>query len=111
MKRIAIPLIALCVALACACVLLLQPLRLISEDRTRLTLHVGKTVPLVAIAEVAGGYRCYINDAEYFWLSASECTLEGGEPLRVVFHLQGPTTIYRRVVSCSTPFLIWRRQD
>lgn len=98
MKHVVIPLIAFCLALACACVLLLQPLQLVGEDSTRFTFHVGKTIPIIAIAELAGGYRCYVNETEYFWLSASECTQEEGEPLRVVFHLREPATIYRRAV-------------
>lgn len=95
MKKFAIPFILLCIAFACACVFLLQPLRLVSEDSTRLSVHVGKTVPLVGIAELAGGYRCYVSDEEYFWLSASDCVQEVGEPLRVTFHVNDLATIYR----------------
>ena len=95
MKKVILPFLLFCIALACACVLLLQPLRLVSEDSTRLVMHVGKTVPLVAIAEFAGGYRCYVNDEEYFWVSISDCIQEYGGPLRATFQLRGPITIYR----------------
>lgn len=84
-----------CVALTCLCLLVLQPLRLVSEDNTRLTIRFGKTVPIIAIAELAGGYRCYVSDEEYFWLSSADCTQTTGEPLRVVFSLRDPAIIYR----------------
>lgn len=95
MKRFVIPFVLLCVAFACACVFLLQPLRLVSGSSTRLTVHLGKTVELVGIAELAGGYRCYVNEDEYFWLSSSDCVQEVGSPLRVTFHINDPATIYR----------------
>lgn len=53
MKKIVIPFLLFCVAFACACVLLLQPLQLVRDGSTRLTVHVGKTVPLAGIAELA----------------------------------------------------------
>ena len=52
MKKIVIPFLLFCVAFACACVLLLQPLQLVRDGSTRLTVHVGKTVPLAGIAEL-----------------------------------------------------------
>ena len=60
MKRFVIPFILLCVAFACACVFLLQPLRLVSGSSTRLTVHLGKTVELVGIAELAA----YVTDTK-----------------------------------------------
>lgn len=63
MKKIVIPFLLFCVAFACACVLLLQPMQLVRDGSTRLTVHVGKTVPLVGIAELAGGYRCYVSES------------------------------------------------
>lgn len=81
--------------LVMVCVLLLQPLTLIGENYTRMTLHVGKTVEVVAIAEAAGGYRCYINDSEYFWVSSSECIQKPGDQLCVKFSIAKPTIIYR----------------
>ena len=54
MKKIVIPFLLFCVAFACACVLLLQPMQLVRDGSTRLTVHVGKTVLLVGIAELAG---------------------------------------------------------
>ena len=89
MKKIVIPFLLFCVAFACACVLLLQPLQLVRDGSTRLTVHVGKTVPLVGIAELAGGYRCYVSEDEYFWVSSV------GDTLQVEFKLRGPVTIYR----------------
>ena len=79
MKKIVIPFLLFCVAFACACVLLLQPLQLVRDGSTRLTVHVGKTVPLAGIAELAGGYRCYVSE----------------DTLQVEFKLRGPVTIYR----------------
>ena len=95
MKKIAIPFVLACIIFAIVCVVFLQPLRLVSADSTRITIHVGKTVPLVGIAELAGGYRCYVNEDEYFWLSAADCVQEVGEPMRATFHLREPVTIYR----------------
>lgn len=95
MKQIVVPVILFCIAFACACVLLLQPLQLVKDGSTRLTVHVGKTVPLVGIAELAGGYRCYVSEDEYFWVSSEECQQATGDKLEVEFKLSGPITIYR----------------
>ena len=95
MKKIVIPFLLLCVAFACACVLLLQPMQLVRDGSTRLTVHVGKTVPLVGIAELAGGYRCYVSEDEYFWVSSEDCQQVVGDTLQVEFKLRGPVTIYR----------------
>lgn len=96
MKKVCHVIVALLIILACISVAFLQPLRLVSGTRTRIAIHFGKSVPLEAIADVAGGYRCYVNDEEYFWLSDSECAEETGEPMRVVFQLNKPPTLYRR---------------
>jgi len=84
-----------CLLLVLLAVTFLQPLQLISSDRVRTTIRIGKTVPLTAIAEVAGGYRCYINDTEYFWLSTDECKQAVGEPSRVKFLVGRPAILYR----------------
>ena len=95
MKKIVAPLVLLLIAFACVCVLFLQPLRLIRDDSTRITLHPGKNVPLYAVMDMAGGYRCYVNEDEYFWLSSDECTQEFGDSLSVHFSLNEPATLYR----------------
>lgn len=82
------------VLLLCLAILFLQPLRLISADSTRLTFHVGKTIPVTAIAEVAGGYRCYVNETEYFWVSAGDSEKHTGDEISVEFRLQKPVIIY-----------------
>ena len=75
--------------------LVVQPVTLIGTKSTRLMLHIGKTVPLVGIAEVAGGYRCYVNSDEYFWLSASKCIQAEGDITCVVFRINELPILYR----------------
>lgn len=95
MKKGILALPALLIALVCVCVLVLQPLHITNSESTRFVVHIGKTVPLHAIAEVAGGYRCYLTDTEYFWISAQSCEQKVGEPLRAQFRLDKPTILYR----------------
>jgi len=52
-------------------------------------------VPLAGIAELAGGYRCYVSKDEYFWVSSEDCQQVVGDTLQVEFKLRGPVTIYR----------------
>jgi len=95
-RKLILPGIALLVALVAASILLLQPLSLVSQTHTRLSIHFGKTVSLIGIAEQAGGYRCYVNDSEYFWLSSEDCVQEEGEKLEVKFQLLDAAILYRR---------------
>lgn len=98
MKKFIIPGIMLLVALLCAGVLFLQPLELVNHDQARLSIHFGKTVPIQGIAEAGGGYRCYVSEDEYFWVSSNDCEVRYGGPLRVAFSLTKPTIIYRSEV-------------
>jgi hypothetical protein len=73
----------------------LQPLWLVSAESFRFTIHLGKSVPLQSVAEVAGGYKCYVNDREYFFVSTDKCELVDEKPLRAKFSLGRPIFIYR----------------
>lgn len=82
----------------CLCALILQPITLVGAEETRIVVHVGKTVPLEALVETAGGYKCYVSETEYFWLSDAESSVEYSDQLAVRFKLWRPATIYRRNV-------------
>lgn len=92
MKKAIIPTF---IVLACFAVLFLQPVRLISEDSTRIHLHIGKTIPLVTISDVAGGHRCYVDEDSYFWLSNDECVVKNSNRMAAKFQLRDLTILYR----------------
>ena len=92
MKKTIIPILGL---LLCLSILFLQPVHLIGESGIRLHMHVGKTIPLVAISEVAGGDRCYIDNTSYFWLSNNECTVVDSDRMAAKFQLRDITILYR----------------
>lgn len=74
----------------------IQPLHLISKDSLRCSIHLGKKVPVVRIIETNGGYECYVNNEEYFWLSAGSVVTKHGDKQSVKFHLGKKTVIERK---------------
>lgn len=73
-----------------------QPLHLISKGSLRYSIHIGKRVPVVRIVETNGGYECYVNNDEYFWLSAGSVITKQGDTQSVVFHLGKKAVIERK---------------
>lgn len=82
----------------CLYAFLLQPITLVGAEETRVVVKLGRTVPLEALVETAGGYKCYVSETEYFWLSDDECSVEYSDQLAVRFKPFRPATIYRRNV-------------
>lgn len=67
---------------------LLHPVTLIGSDTTRETILFGLSTKLEGVMEMSGGYRCYVNDSEYFWLPSEECEQTVGEsPLAIHWRL------------------------
>lgn len=75
---------------------IVQPLALISSNSIRYSIHIGKTVPLQSVKEMAGGYRCYVNSDEYFWLSKGSVEVHTGSKLSVRFHIGQKDVIERK---------------
>lgn len=88
--------ILITILLLCICVLVIQPLHLIESGESRIQLHLGKTVDITSLTEAAGGYKCYMEDGSYFWLSDGECAIKTGERLAVRFRLGRTATIFRK---------------
>ena len=84
------------IVLLVICFLIVQPLQMVDGDTTYIFLHLGRTVPLAAITEVNGGYKCYLDSGAYFWLSDDNCVTKYSDCLAVEYKLWRPTTIYRR---------------
>lgn len=86
-------------ALVLFCLFFVQPLKVQNEDHYRWTVQLGKTVYLDSIADMSGGYRCYVNDGtEYFWLSKDQCEIQYYKNgiLKVVFRVGKDPIIYRK---------------
>lgn len=92
MKKVAVALLVCMALFATTC---LHPVELVSEDTTELKCLVGLSTDLVGIMEMSGGYRCYVDEENYFWLSSDDCKTEQGDSMSVRWHLWGGHTLVR----------------
>lgn len=70
----AIPVVVL-LAVIIGIVLLVHPVRVYSSTSYSYRIQVtGVKVALDGIGDIQGGYRCYLDDSHYIYLSHSECT-------------------------------------
>lgn len=93
-KRVAI--ISTLVFIIVACMLMLHPVKVVSDTQYRyVVLVTGVKKDVDSIASMAGGYRVYINAAEYIWCSYGSIrelnSGDGDAYIRYGFPWQPPT--------------------
>lgn len=71
-----------------------HPVVLISPDGVRSTFLLGSYTRLERAEEMSGGYKCYVNDSEYFWLSSGDCQAAEGAPA-IRYQFSDTTILYR----------------
>lgn len=49
-----------------------------SDEGYRYKVHFGNNLPLEALEDVSGGYRCYVNENEYIWYTDDQVEVSQG---------------------------------
>lgn len=99
MKTLKAPIIIVVVALVLS-VLFLHPMRIFTESTTRFNVYITLTkTRLHQVTYKDGGYRCYIGEDEYFWISKDqfESKSHDGIPYVEWKFPWGKNVLYRRM--------------